>query len=403
VSLAVARKPVPSGPLDVAAFVSDAATRDALNCALRESNLSATSVVEGGIAAALKDVEPGAIPHILIVDISASATPVADVAALAAVIEPGTKLIVIGAANDVTLFRDLLGVGAADYLVKPLDPQMLHNALQDGHGASPKAGRAPGRLGRVALFVGTRGGVGATTVAVNAAWLVAHDHRHKTALVDLDLHFGTAMLSLDLEPGRGLRDALEHPGRVDSLFMDRAMVKASDRLSVLGGEEPLRENAHIDPSAVEILLNELRQNFEWVMIDMPRPVLLAHAHALTVASDIVLICEQSLAGVRDTMRILDVIKETAPQLQVRLATVQQAGGGKPKIPKADFERSVGRKLDYEIPFNAKAVAAGSNAGKPLTAVARSSPLVKTLRQVAVDLAGNKQRKSTGFFSRWIKR
>lgn len=402
---ATARKLAPgASQRDALVFVSDPESREAVAHALRDANLVGATIVDGGIAAALKQVEPGLAPRFLLVDVSSSSTPVQDVAALSAAMEPGTKLIVIGAMNDVALFRDLLGVGAADYLVKPLDAQHLHVALTEG-AAGGKHGHTPVKLGRVAAFVGARGGVGATTIAVNAAYLLSHERKQKTALVDLDLHFGTAALSLDIEPGRGLREALEKPGRIDSLFLERAMAKIGDRLFVLGCEEPLREQPSIDPGAIEAVLGELKQNFSWIVLDMPRSFVATQPHAFTAVSDLVLVCDQSLAGIRDTMRLLDLIKERAPHTRLKLA-VASPDGARPKISRADFEKSVSRKVDYEIPFEAKIVAASSNAGKPLSAVARNGKLVNTLRVIAADLAGsdeNTQAGSTGFFRRWIKK
>jgi pilus assembly protein CpaE len=400
---AAARKQAPvAAQRDAIVFVSDAESREVIAQALRDANLPGAKIVDGGIAAALKQSE--LMPRFLLVDVSTSSTPVQDVAALAAVMEPGTKLIVIGAANDVALYRDLLGVGASDYLVKPLDSLLLHAALTEGVGG--KVGQAPAKLGRVIAFVGARGGVGATMLAVNTAYLLSHDRRQRTALVDLDLHFGTAALSLDIEPGRGLRDALEKPGRIDSLFLERAMAKIDERLFVLGCEEPLREHPTIDPTALDIVLGDLRQNFSWVVLDMPRAFVASQANAFAMVTDLMLVCDLSLSGIRDTMRFLDFVKDSAPHMRLKLAA-GGPDGSRPKIARAEFEKSIARKLDYEIPFEAKTVAAGANSGKPLSAVGRGGKLVKTLRQLASDLSGADDKKpepaSTGFLSRWIRK
>ena len=399
---AAARKPAAgAAQREALAFVADPESRESVAQAMRDAGITGATMVEGGISAALKQVELGT-PRILLVDVSTTSTPVQDVAALAAIMEPGTKLIVVGGMNDVALFRDLLGVGASDYLVKPIDMQHLHTALTEASGA--KSGQAPAKLGRIAAVIGSRGGLGTTTMAVNTAFILSHERKQKTALVDLDLHFGTAALSLDIEPGRGLREALERPGRIDSLFLDRAMVKIGDRLFVLGCEEPLRERPTIDPNALETVLGELRQNFSWVLLDMPRWFVATQPHALTAVTDVILVCDQSLAGIRDTMRILDLIKESASHVKLKLVA-GSSDSAKPKIARADFEKSIGRKLDYELPFEAKVVATGANAGKPLSAVARNAKLVKSLRQIAADLGGTEDKKPAGnsFLSRWFKK
>jgi pilus assembly protein CpaE len=184
------------------------------------------------------------------------------------------------------------------------------------------------------------------------------------------------------------------------------MAKIGDRLFVLGCEEPLREHPNVDPTALDIVLGDMRQNFSWVVLDMPRAFVAHQANAFTLVTDLILVCDQSLAGIRDTMRFLDLIKDTAPHTRLKLAAAAP-DGARPKIARAEFEKSIARKLDYEIPFEAKTVAAGANSGKPLSAVARNGKLVKALRQIASDLAGADEKKaasaSTGFFSRWIKK
>src|SRR3546814_18791330 len=89
--------------------------------------------------------------------------------------------------------------------------------------------------------IGVRGGVGGSTVASSLAWLLAEKEHRSTALLDLDVHFGTGAMAFDLEPGRGLPDALENPSRIDGLFIERAMLRAPERLAVLSAEAPIHQ------------------------------------------------------------------------------------------------------------------------------------------------------------------
>src|SRR3546814_12142741 len=89
--------------------------------------------------------------------------------------------------------------------------------------------------------IGVRGGVGGSTVASSLAWLLAEKEHRSTALLDLDVHFGTGAMAFDLEPGRGLTDELENPSRIDGLFIERAMVRATERLAVPSAEAPMHQ------------------------------------------------------------------------------------------------------------------------------------------------------------------
>ena len=120
----------------------------------------------------------------------------------------------------------------------------------------------------MAAVIGVRGGAGATTVATSLAWLMGEKLRRSTALLDLDVHFGTGALSLDLEPGRGLTDAIENPSRIDGLFIERAMVKASEKLAVLSAEAPINQPMLTDGSAI---LPAAGRNAERVRVHRHRP------------------------------------------------------------------------------------------------------------------------------------
>src|SRR5690606_22453836 len=109
--------------------------------------------------------------------------------------------------------------------------------------------------------VGTRGGVGASTLATSLAWLFSTDHKLPTALLDLHVHFGTGALALDLEPGRGLPDGIASPTRIDGLFIERARIRANDRRSSLSAEAPISAPLLTDGAAFAQLEEEFRQAF----------------------------------------------------------------------------------------------------------------------------------------------
>ncbi len=192
----------------------------------------------------------------------------AEIGSLAEVCDEGTQVIALGDINDVELYRNLIRHGVQDYLVKPVSAETVAAALSRAE-RGPNGEAAP-KIGRLIAVIGARGGVGATTVATNVAWTLAHDHEMRVALVDLDLFFGTCGLALDLELGRGFREALENPARVDSLFIERAMVREGENLFVLSTEEALDGAFSFDPSALTSLIERLRRDFQCVVLDFPR-------------------------------------------------------------------------------------------------------------------------------------
>ena len=251
---------------------------------------------------------------------------------------------------------------------------------------SAAAGATPDGLGQVIVFIGSRGGVGATTSAVSCAWLLSTERRERIALVDLDPHFGTVALKLDLDPGSGLCEALEQPSRVDSLFIERAMVKVTETLRVLAAEASAAQHLTIDPGAIDMLLHELRRKFPRIVIDLPRGVGPMQRVVLAAASHIVVFCERSLAGLRDTIRLQTLMHEQAPQARLWLVEAG-ATGERALIGKSEFEKGVGKALDTRLSYDPKSAGAAANSGQPLPVAAPRSPIVRELRQLTELLAG----------------
>jgi pilus assembly protein CpaE len=383
---APARPVVPEGPSR--AFLADEATRDIVESVLGEVQ-GATPVIElGGIGAALKRLDHEAAAALVIVDVSGVEDGDSAVADLMSVIDPGTRVIVIGETNDVALFRSLLSVGVSDYLVKPIDKRMLRAAVNAAL-KPPGSGEAVGKQGRIAAFFATRGGLGSTTIAINTAALIAQEWNLRVALIDLDLYFGTVALNFGLEPAGGLREALERPERVDSLFIERAMTKYSENLFVLGAEEPLAHSLAVDPTAMRSLLSTLQSSFDVVMVDLPRGLSAVQRHVLTAADNVVVVSELSLAGVRDCLRVKAMLKEL--DANGRPIYVASALNGRKRAPVApnDFKETVGERLAVVLPPDEKALSLAATANKPVCDVAKGSAFVKALRPLAAELSGKK--------------
>jgi pilus assembly protein CpaE len=379
---AAAKKPDRQG---VIAVLQDQGTLDRIQGVIRELQLDDELTLDATLDAALRRIREGTPPRVLIYDLSDSTAPIAELSAARSVGGAEMKLVALGQVNDVGLFRDLLAAGASDYMVKDrLNREGLaavlekHGGGDSGHGAG---------LGQVVVFIGSRGGVGATTAAVSCAWLLAERHNENTVLVDLDLHFGTVALNLDTDPGSGLCEALEQPSRIDALFVDRAAVKASEKLRILAAEAAVAETLMIDAGAIDVLLYELRRKFQWIIIDLPRWVNPTQRVVLGAASKVVILCERSLAGLRDTIRLQTLMREHAPQTQVLLVEAG-ASGERATVGKSEFEKAVGKSLDVALSHDAKSAGAATNAGQPLPVAAPRSAVVREIEQVITALAGS---------------
>jgi len=366
-----------------AAYVCDEVSAQMLAAVVSERGWSQDMVFKGGIAASVRALGAMPVPEFLIVDISECTDPRADVQALADVCDEGTIVLTIGALNDVTLYRDLLNAGVHDYLVKPLSADVLRAAVESAVEAlmTPEEIEEAHAIGdnQNIVFIGVRGGVGTSTLAANVAWLKAQNST-PTALLDLDLYFGTSAIQFDLEPGRGLIDALENPSRVDGLFLERAVVKPTDKLAVLCAEAPLGSVPPPAEGALTHLIETLDETYECVVIDVPRQLLGQHGELLATATDIVLVTDYSLTAARDCIRIKAHVKNVAPNAKIHLVA-DRVGIVSAEVEEKDFENSVEHTIEAKIPYDSKSALAAAQKGKIIVDAVPSSKLASACQDV----------------------
>ena len=371
------------------AFICDEAALDVLRPVVIEMGWQPEKCHKGGLRNAVQSLSITASPNILMVDLSESGDPLSDINALAEVCEPGTVVIAVGQVNDVRLYRDLLASGIQDYLLKPLSPGQVRDALVNAQAifTAPKNQDVSAAKRHISTAViGTRGGVGASTLATSLAWLFSADDKMPTALLDLDVHFGTGALALDLEPGRGLTDAIENPGRIDGLFIERAMIRANDHLAILSAEAPMNSPLMTDGAAFVQLEDEFRQAFEMTVIDLPRNMLINFPHLLADVNVVLLVTEMTLASARDAIRILSWLKANAAHVQP-IVIANKVQPGVAEISKADFEASIERKIGFTIPYDIKAASNAAKLGQTFADANRSSKAGTVMREISKAVLG----------------
>lgn len=367
------------------AVVADPLTRETVRDVAARFGWPKAPVRDGGVAAAREALAEAPAPALLIVDVSDSDDVLAAMDSLAEVCEPHTRVIAIGERNDVALYRDLMRMGVSDYLVKPVAAEALAEALHRAE-RKPAAEPAQTRPARVVAVVGARGGVGATSLALSVAWEAAHSHNLRTVVLDLDMQFGAAALSLDLEPGRGLREILANPERIDSLLLGSAMAHQSERLRILGAEESLEDDIEVAPRGLQALLSAMSEGADLIVVDVPRRADRLSREALARADAVLVVTDLTLPAMRDTQRLLGLLKTLRPQGGVAVAA-NRTGAGYGEAPRTEFEKAIDAKFAVQIPLDLKAAVASAEQATPLVAAARTGPAADELRRLAALVTG----------------
>lgn len=374
------------------AAVQDAETYEAAVACAKGQGWPAQTVVNAPISVVIQSIARGSRPPaIVMVDVDGAEDVGAMVGQLVKACAGRSHVLIIGSANDVAFYRSIVQAGASDYLLKPVSGMALRDAvvplLAVGAGTAEKNEKK--KSGALHVIIGVRGGVGATTLAVNAAWVLAHEAGLKTALLDLDLQFGNCDLALDLEPGRGLREVLMNPDRMDSLLINSAAARESDQLSVFCGEESLEEIVEFDTSGPLALIRDLRTEYEHVILDIPRFLVPRQRRLIVSAERIFLVADMTLGGIRDTQRVLSSIANLGTAAEV-CVVASRLGDGESQISPSQFERSTKTKIGINVPHDTKTIKLSANRGKSIFAVgAGNTALARSIRQVVALMAPGK--------------
>jgi pilus assembly protein CpaE len=364
------------------AYVADGESEEVLRTVLGDLG-EKLAIERGGIRAAIRELAHKPTPQVLIVDVTGAADALVALDDLANVCEPDVKVLVIGDRTDMGFYREITrGLGVVEYLYKPLTRDNVTRLfLPVIHGRMPGGSEQVG--GRIITVSGARGGAGATTIAVNLAVQLAESTRGYVALVDMNLQSGTATSMLGIRPGAGLRVALEEPDRVDSLFLDRTAVAASDRLRLLAAEEAFEATLRPTTEGVTRLLTLLRRRFNYIVIDMPTPVDAPLRTIFAAAQTRLVVMTPDVVSIRDAVRLRTMFTAVSgsDKAVVVLNRVGAPGAMAPKL----VERGLQAKLDFTIPDVPKHLALAADLGAP--AVTRHRAFRTAMLRLTKEVSG----------------
>lgn len=380
------------------AFVRDDASR-AILAEVLDPGLS--YVTPGGIEDAITYLVHDPSSRVVMVDLSGTQEPLVALDRLAETCLPNTRVIALGEINDIHFYRLLRSAGVAEYLVKPVTADAVRLALAAPPAQPDKEPSLPAAQtgdGETIVVIGARGGVGATMVAVSLAWL-SSERKRRTVLADLDLSCGSASLALDVEPGHGLGEALANPDRIDGLLVASATARLGEHFYLLSTEHALDRSWPIQSGAIERLVDGLRQGFQRVILDLPRSDGGLLRQGLEQAGTVVIVTDFSLAGVRDTGRLIALAEKVAPGAKRLIVGNRSGTARKGDLPRADIEKALGVKLACAIPEDGAAVPQALNTGKSVPAASPASPATAALRDLIGMLDGAPPPEPRSLFAR----
>lgn len=381
-------RPIPR--VSIHAFCESPETGVAIQRAGQDRRLSKAhlTVHMGGVFGAVEYFSDASTPNVIVVETREQGGAILpELERLSEVCDPGTRVIVVGRSNDVSLYRELMRRGISEYLVAPLNPIQVIEAV-----ASLYHGHASGPIGKVFAFYGARGGSGSSTFAHNVAWSIAEDQQIATTIIDFDLAFGTAGLDFNQDIGQGIAEALSSPERLDETMLERLLLKHSERLSLLISPAYVDREPEIPRESAEIVVEAVRKVSPCVILDLPHVWSPWVKHVLTAADEIVITATPELSCLRNGRNLHEILTAARPNDQPLKFALNQVGvPGRPEIPTKEFAQAMGCPPSIVMPFDPQLFSTAINNGQTIAELKGSARPAQLFRELGQVLTGRSVR------------
>ena len=316
-----------------------------------------------------------------------------EIDALAQQCNAGTRVVVTGDTNDISLYREILARGVLDYLPNPAPVAAIVKALTAPvAAASPAPAPAPAPVAgasqkRIIVFASAASGDGGSTVALNTAYAISQLTNGNTVLVDMDYQYGMVAKHLSLQNQYGIRDLFDHPERgVDATLIKR-MVATYGKLHVITAPQELRYLPTVNAEAIRELISTLSASYNTIVLDIPHVWLPWVATAMQQSTHLVLIAQLWLKSVSHAARMMRAFREIGVPADRVTAIINRSGAKfKEAIDQKDFERVCGTTIRYTVSNDIKTVVTAEGSATTIMELP-TSELSEDIERIARGLLG----------------
>jgi pilus assembly protein CpaE len=305
---------------------------------------------------------------------------------------PDLALLAVSGKNDGQAILQALRSGAREFLTAPVQLEEMLTALQrlgrtrvNGE-ASPGTNGVSHKESQVIAVVGSRGGVGCTSIGVNLGATLAQDRSRGVALVDLDLALGDADIALDLVADHTLADIALNIDRLDMTFLRRSLAKHSTGLSLLPHPIQMEDASLIREEHLQRVISLLRASYTHLILDLSKSFSPTDVTALRMADVILLVAQLELSSLRNVVRMLLTLSNEEAMAE-RIHIVLNRVGGESDISLRKAEETIGKPVFWQIPDDPKLLVEARNEGVPLVALAPKSKVQLSFNGLARALDG----------------
>lgn len=295
--------------------------------------------------------------------------------------------------SDPAVLVQAMRTGGKEFFSQPIKEKEVRQALEKLREKRDKTRiKEPVKIGQIIELLGSKGGVGTTTVAVNLAVSLAEmKGAHSVALIDRNMLFGEVPLFLEIKPDYHWGEITKNISRLDSTFLMNILSKHSSGVYVL--PSPASLNGH-DPATPEImghLLSLMQSMFDFVVIDGGQSLDETSLKILQMSDTVLLISILSLPCLSNTKKLLKSFHYLSYPSRERIKVIINRHLKNPEISVKDSETAIDEKIFWTIPNDYRRTLSAINQGKPLSQLASKAPISKSVRELACALSKREEK------------
>jgi len=304
-----------------------------------------------------------------------------------------TEVFLTASRMEPDMLLEALRAGVKEFIPQPVKREELEQALQRYQERYRQRTPRQSKQSKLINIIGSKGGVGTTTIAVNLALSLQRLHPQKSVvLVDLNPQLGDAALFLDLKPAHTFGDIAKHMSRLDTTLLLSTLSRHASGLSLLSSVQDIEELGLLTPESVEGTLELLQTHFDYIVLDSGHMLDDATVAALRLAPTLLLVSTLTLPVVRNTKRFLDIFtKLDIPADNIHLIVNRHKSINR-EISLHDFENTLKKKVFWLVPNDYLVTLKAINTGQPVALMAKRARIAKNLRKLAATIATEEEEK-----------
>lgn len=334
------------------------------------------------------DVVQQSTPDVAIVALDADQTKAMQLIAQLSAEYPEMPILAISGRGDGQSILQALRAGAREFLTQPVVLEDMLKALRRlGDSSDAKQSKSDSL---VVAILGSRGGVGCTSLAVNLGCTLADDKNNNVALLDLDLALGDADVALDLIPSSTLADVAQNVSRLDMQFLKRSLCQHSSGLSLLPHPTNISDLGLIHEEHLQRAISLLRAAYTHLVLDLSKSFTVTDLTGMRMADVILLVTQLELTSLRNTVRILLTMEAEEGLTEKIRVVLNRVGSEEGDIGLEKAEETIGKPIYWQVPNDFKAMMGSRNAGVPLIQHSPKSKAHQAILGLANALCGKQQ-------------